>query len=437
MMDLIKVREIVNGEFLNFKENKKIIKFEIDSRKIKEGGFFIPLKGQNSDGHQYIEDAIKKGCVGYFSEKVLNFSNGILVKDVYQALVKVGKYKRSQLKAVVGITGTSGKTSTKELISFVLSNLVNTYATEGNYNNEIGVPLTLANIPENTELAVVEMGAGKIGDLEYLGKIVNQDISVLVSVGHGHIEKFGSFENVIKGKGEIFNFGSYAVLPCELKRFYNPKNSITYGEDGEIEIRNIKIVKDGTIGTIKYKNDKIDLKIPIYNIGVFRNVGAVAGVLYHLGFDPIKNLEILKEFKSPSGRGEIIKLNDFTIIDDSYNANLLSVKNAIDILNSIEGFKIFVFGDMLELGDYSMDLHKEVGRLLNISNIDHIMLYGNETKYVYGEIENRSKVKYYDSKDKIVEDLLKFSYYKPVVLVKGSRGMKMEDIIVKLRTMLK
>jgi UDP-N-acetylmuramyl pentapeptide synthase len=193
-----------------------------------------------------------------------------LVKDTYQALVEVGKHKRNQVRAVIGITGTSGKTSTKELMNYVLSNLSSTYATQGNYNNEIGVPLTLANIPQDTDFAIIEMGAGKVGDIDYLGKIVNQDISVLVSVGHGHVGKFGSFENVIKGKGEIFNYGDYSVLPSELKKFYNPKNPITYGEDGDIEIRDIKIVKDGTVGVIKYKNDKIELKIPVYNIGVFK-----------------------------------------------------------------------------------------------------------------------------------------------------------------------
>jgi UDP-N-acetylmuramyl pentapeptide synthase len=209
-MDLVQLKKIVNGEFLNLVENKKINRFEIDSRRVKEGDFFIPLKGQNADGHQYIEDAIEKGAVGYFSEKPLNFKNGILVKDTYQALVEVGKHKRNQVRVVIGITGTSGKTSTKELMNFVLSNLASTYATQGNYNNEIGVPLTLANIPQDTDFAIIEMGAGKVGDIDYLGKIVNQDISVLVSVGHGHVGKFGSFENVIKGKGEIFNCGNYS-----------------------------------------------------------------------------------------------------------------------------------------------------------------------------------------------------------------------------------
>jgi UDP-N-acetylmuramoyl-tripeptide--D-alanyl-D-alanine ligase len=436
-MDLVQLKKTVNGEFLNLIENKKINRFEIDSRRVKEGDFFIPLKGQNADGHQYIEDAIEKGVVGYFSEKPLNFKNGILVKDTYQALVEVGKYKRNQVKAVIGITGTSGKTSTKELMNFVLSNLSSTYATQGNYNNEIGVPLTLANIPENIDFAIIEMGAGKVGDIDYLGKILNQDISVLVSVGYGHVGKFGSFENVIKGKGEIFNYGDYSVLPSELKKIYNPKNPITYGEDGDIEIRDIKIVKDGTVGVIKYKNDKIGLKIPVYNIGVFKNIGAVAGVLYHLGYDPIKNLEILKDFKSSSQRGEIIKIGNFTIIDDSYNANPLSVKNAIDVLNSMEGFKIFVLGDMLELGEYSQELHREIGKLLNASYIDYIMLYGNETKYVFEEVNDKSRVKHFDNKDDIAENILKFSDLRSVVLVKGSRGMKMEDVILKLRVMLK
>jgi UDP-N-acetylmuramyl pentapeptide synthase len=159
--------------------------------------------------------------------------------------------------------------------------------------------------------------------------------------------------------------------------------------------------------------------------------------LYHLGYDPIKNLEVLKDFKLSSQRGEIIKIGDFTIIDDSYNANPLSVKNAIDILNSMEGFKIFVLGDMLELGEYSQELHREIGKLLNASFIDYIMLYGNETKYIFEEVNDKSRVKHFDNKEDIVDDILKFSGLRPVVLVKGSRGMKMEDVILKLRDMLK
>ncbi|WP_297889952.1 UDP-N-acetylmuramoyl-tripeptide--D-alanyl-D-alanine ligase, partial [Sulfurihydrogenibium sp.] len=394
-MRLSEIAKIVNGKILNLEKDEEIKSFSIDSRKILENTLFIPLKGSR-DGHDFIEDALKNKALGYLSERAVSLKNGILVKDTYQALKDIAKYKRQKINTVIGITGSSGKTSTKELTNFVLSNFYRTYATSGNYNNEIGVPLTLANTPENTDVAIVEMGAGKVGDIDYLNEIVNPDIGVLVSVGHAHVEKFGSFENIIKGKGEIFNRSSFHVLPFDLFHHYKDKlkKYISFGEEGDIKVKNIRITKEGTSGLVEYKNEKIDLTIPIYNKGVFKNIGAVAGILYHLGLDPIKNLQILKDFKQPQGRGNILKVGNITIIDDSYNANPLSVKNAIETLNEIPSLKILVLGDMLELGELSEKLHREIGKEILKTNIDYVFLYGEETKYIYDELQGKKVVKH-------------------------------------------
>ncbi|MFN4307366.1 UDP-N-acetylmuramoyl-tripeptide--D-alanyl-D-alanine ligase [Sulfurihydrogenibium azorense] len=432
-MRLTDLAKVVEGKILNIEEDLEVKSFTIDSRSSTQDSVFIPLKG-NTDGHSYIEDALKKGSVGYLTEKPLNFKNGILVKDTYQALKKTAIYKRKSIDTVVGITGSSGKTSTKELLNFVLSNFYKTHATSRNYNNEIGVPLTLANTPENTHIAIIEMGAGKVGDIDYLNNIVNPDIGVLVSVGHAHVEKFGSFENIIKGKGEIFNTSHYHVLPFDLLNYYKDKlkKFITFGEEGDIKVYDIRITPEGTTGKVAYKNQVLDLTISIFNKGIFKNIGAVAGVLYHLGLDPIESLKVLKEFNQIQGRGKIIKIGNLTIIDDSYNANPLSVKNAIETLNEIPTVKVLVLGDMLELGEESEKLHRSIAKEILKSDIDYVFLYGEETKYIKQELEGKKYVLHTDKKE-IANQLKKLENSSPTVLVKGSRGMKMEEVIEYLK----
>ncbi|MGC9081382.1 UDP-N-acetylmuramoyl-tripeptide--D-alanyl-D-alanine ligase [Sulfurihydrogenibium sp.] len=432
-MRLFEVVDLVEGKPINISKDEEIKEFVIDSRIAKKNSLFIPLKGSR-DGHDFIEDALKNQASGYLTQKPLNYPNGILVKDTYQALKKIAKEKRKNIKTVVGITGSSGKTSTKELTKFILSVFFNVHATSGNYNNEIGVPLTLANTPEDTDLAVIEMGAGKVGDIDYLNDIVNPDIGVLVSVGEAHIEKFGSFENIVKGKGEIFNKAFYHVLPFNLLHYYKDKlkNFITFGEDGDIKVFDVKITSQGTYGVVAYKNDQLELTIPIFNKGVFKNVGAVAGILYHLGLDPIKSLEILRDFKQPEGRGSIIKVGSITVIDDSYNANPLSVKNAIETLNEIPTVKVLVLGDMLELGQFSEKLHREIAREILKTDIDYVFLYGEETKYILQELKDKKFV-LHTTKENIAKEIKKLEKLNPTVLVKGSRGMKMEEVIEYLK----
>ena len=425
---------IVNGIPLNVSNGfleRKIKKFSIDSRNVRKGEVFIPLKGENFDGHQFIEDAVKKGAIAYLTEKQTNFRNGILVENTYEALIKIGKYKRKNLEIVIGITGTSGKTTTKELLKLALSQFFKTYATEGNLNNEIGVPLTLSNIPEGAKIGIFELGAGKVGDINYLAKIVNHDIGVLTSVGYGHTEKFGSFENVIQGKGEIFNNPEKVVLPDTLLSFYkeklNEKKYITFGNEGDIKVQNIHLTEEGTEGIISYKNEKIKLLVPVYNRAIFFNIGAVAGVLYHLDINPIRSLEILQEYKPLKGRGNIYKKDNLTIIDDTYNANPLSVKNAVETLSNLKGKKIIILGDMLELGKQSKALHQEIGTLIEKSNIDVAIFYGNEMKYAY---EKTKKGIFIEDKKEIAEKIKEISRgEKTYVLIKGSRGMKMEEVI--------
>ncbi len=423
---------ILNGKPLNISDlYQEVSSFSIDSRKVSKNSFFIPLKGKNLDGHLFIEDAIKKGATGYISEKPLNLPGGILVNDTYSALIKIAKFKRKSLQTVIGITGTSGKTTTKELLKIILSQFYNTYATEGNLNNEIGLPLSLSNTPPETDIAILEMGAGKIGDIRYLSDIADHDIGVITSLGYGHTEKFGSFENVIKGKGEIFEKAKYAVLPEEFKNKYSEllkyKSVVTFGKNGDIGVENVYIDNDGTTGEILYKNKRVKLKIPVFNKSIFNNIGAVSGVLLHLGIDPIEPLGVLKDYRPLKGRGNTIKKRNLLIIDDTYNANPLSVENAIKTLSGLKGKKILVLGDMLELGKYSEELHRKIGRIIRKSSIDTPIFHGEFMKYAYLEA---GRGYFFEKKEEIVEKIQNITKdERATVLIKGSRGMKMEDIV--------
>jgi UDP-N-acetylmuramoyl-tripeptide--D-alanyl-D-alanine ligase len=435
-MNIKKLLEIVSGEGINIKDyNQEISKFSIDSRTIKKGEFFIPIKGNRFDGHQFIKDAVKKGALGYFTERnQCRYINGIKVKDTLEALRDVAKYKRNLLKYVIGITGTAGKTTTKEMAKKVLSQFFKVYGTEGNYNNHIGLPLTLANTPETTEVGVFEFGANKIGDISELVKIAEPDIRVLTSLGIAHTEGFGSLEGIIKGKGEIFINSDKNVLPYKVLGYYNLSNYITFGKekDADIKISNVKITTEGTEGEISYKNDKIKLRIPIFNKAIFDNAGAVAGILYYLGLNPIKNLKILEEFQAIKGRGNTIKKGNITIIDESYNANPLSVANSILTLSEIPAYKVLVLGDMLELGDIAQEEHENIGELINSSNINAVYLYGDLTKATYNAIRGGIKKYHFTNKIDLIKQLKKDILHidKPIViLVKGSNSMKMDEIV--------
>ncbi len=430
-MNIQRILEITGGKPLNIStESKKIENFSIDSRKLGQGSFFVPLKGSKHDGHSFIEEALKKGAVGYFSEVKTPYPNGILVSNTLKALTEVAKYKRSLFKETVAITGTSGKTTTKELAGFILKDYFKIATTQGNYNNHIGLPLSLANSREDAEIGIFELGTNKKGDIPYLMEILKPDISVLTSVGYAHTEGLKTFEDIVYEKGAVFERVRFAVLPDNMLPYYEAEliDYITFGteEDADIRILDIKVSEKGTTGTISYKNEKITITVPVINKAVIKNIATVSGILYALDINPIKPLEIFNEFKGLEGRGKLIKTEDKLIIDDTYNANPLSVYNAVQTLSSIKGKKILVLGDMLELGELSEALHRETGKVIDRSDVDEVYLYGEEVKFIKEEIKHKP-VYHYKEKQELIQELK--NKHNCVILIKGSRGMKMEEVL--------
>ncbi len=436
-MDIKKILDIVKGKPIKINSGSKIKKFKIDSRKVEKGDFFVPLKGSKYDGHQFIKDSVLNGAVGYFTSKDMNYPNGIFVDDTLKALTAVGIYKRKRLKVSVGITGTSGKTTTKEILKFLLSRDFKVYGTEGNYNNEIGLPLTLSNIDENSEIGVFELGASKEGDIRRLVYISNPEIRVLTSVGYGHVEGFGSIEGVIRGKGEIFEGGKISVLPDKLIKYYKNKlgSYFLFGssEISDVRILEVSVNKSGTYGKIGIKNKIFNINVPVFSKAVFQNIAGSFAVLLSLEINPEKYVDLLREFTLPEGRGKVYDLGNLKLIDDSYNANPLSVKNAVETLSQIPSYKILVLGDMLELGDLSKKKHEDVGNEIANSDIDLILLYGSEVKYTYEILREKKEVYLFENKDNLYNKLMEYVKDKECsILVKGSRGMRMEDVIMRV-----
>ncbi|HIE58901.1 MAG TPA: UDP-N-acetylmuramoyl-tripeptide--D-alanyl-D-alanine ligase [Hydrogenothermaceae bacterium] len=431
-MKLSQIAKITNAK-AKIKEDCFINKFIIDSRDVNIGDFFVPLKGSKLDGHQFIEDAFKKGACGSFSSKNINLANVLFVNDTLNALTEVARYKKNLIKTKIAITGTAGKTTTKELLAFSLGKFYEIYFTKGNFNNQIGLPLTLANVNKNYEYGIFELGASRKGDIKYLSKILEQDISIITNVGFGHIAGYKNFKELLMEKLSIIEPSKTVIVNEKLKNYVINKEILTFGYSQFVDAKVLesKLEENGTYGKIKINNKIFEIFFPFFNLKIIENSCVVFLIFKILGIDFNKLPEIFREFKPPKGRGNIEKLGNLSIIDDTYNANPNSVKNAIDTLNKLKGRKILILGDMLELGEYSKEKHEEIGKFILKSNIDKIYLYGEEVKHTYEILKNKKNVKLID-KVKIFEELkkLKESYF---VLIKGSRSMKMEEIIEYLK----
>ncbi len=426
-MKLSQIAKITKAK-ANIKKDKFIKKFVIDSRQIQKDDFFVPLKGSKFDGHQFIEEALKNGASGSFSSKDINLENVLIVKDTLQALTDVAKYKKNLIQTKIAITGTAGKTTTKELLSFALSKFFDIYYTKGNYNNQIGLPLTLANIDKEYKYGIFELGASKKGDIEYLSNILEQDIAIITNVGYGHIAGYKNFDELLNEKLNISKPAQITIINENLKDYVNKKSLIFgYNDFCNVQILETNLNNDGTYGKVKLDNKIFEIHFPFFNLKIIENASIVFLIFKLLGLDIYKLPEIFKQFEPLKGRGNIEKIGNLTIIDDTYNANPNSVKNAIQTLNKLQGEKILVLGDMLELGEFSKEKHKEIGEYILKTTINKVYLYGEEVKYMYEVLKDKKQVKILE-KEKICEELKNLNE-NHFVLIKGSRSMKMEEII--------
>lgn len=434
--DIIKV---INGNLI-CGENTSLDNFTINSKEINKDDIFVGIKGETIDGSKFYLDALKKGAKGViinkgiYKEKV-DGKFIVEVDDTTKALQQIAAYKRDNLNIpVIGITGSVGKTSTKDMISSVLSTKYKVCKTKGNLNNHLGVPLTILSLKDE-EVLVVEMGMNHLGEISVLSKIARPDISVITNVGTAHIGNLGSRENILKAKLEILDGMNNGKLIINndndmLHNWYlnNKDNVITVGINNDSDIMATDIKYD-EYTNFKYKDNEITVKVGgeafVYN----SLIGIAVGSLLNIDIEDIKkgifNLELTKM------RLEIVKSkHEFTIINDCYNANYDSMKSSITYLSKMTGNKkIAVLGDMLELGDYSMELHRKVGEVLKDTKIDIVILVGELSKYIKETaLTSNNTVIMCNNNKEAADKVLSLASKDDVVLIKASNSMNFKEI---------
>ena len=411
-----------------------------DSREIQKGDLYVAIKGENVDGNIFLNDVFKKGALCAIVSKLVPNVDGDQIEgsDAIKAIGKVATEWRSQFDIpVIGITGTNGKTSTKELLKHILSSKFDIHATEGNYNTSIGLPLTLLQLTSFHGASILEMGANQIGDINTLAKIAKPNIGLITNIAPAHLEGFGSIEAVAKTKAAIFEnlhdgiaFVNYA--DDKVRKIKVPSKSISFGINPDCDYpADIHYEEDGTI-TLTINAEEI----PTFssNLSFAKNIIACSAIARELGveWDAIKDR--VQTFIPPNGRCEVKNNGSYVVIDDTYNANLESTVAAIDYLNAFsgKGKKIFIFGDMLELGDLSVNQHMAVGKKCDEINLEAVLTYGNHTYSTNKAIKKVKINHHFKTKTELAEFASEIISPQDKVLVKGSRGMKMETIVEKL-----
>lgn len=417
----------------------------IDSRKMEEGGVFIAARGEKVDGHSFIPQMEEKNALGVVCEKIPEDCKVpyILVKDSFQALKDIAEYYRQQLTIpIVGITGSVGKTSTKEMIAGVLSEGFCTLKTEGNFNNEIGLPLTVLRIREEHEAAVLEMGISDFGEMHRLSKIAKPDICVMTNIGQCHLENLGSREGILKAKSEIFDFMNpeghiFVNGDDDMLIKVKPKENRTiahFGLNPSNEIYASGVMNKGLLGSqamIHMNLEVFPVTIPLPGAHMVYNALAAAAVGKCLGLKKEQIQSGIAKVEAVGGRSHVISLPACIVIDDCYNANPVSMKAALDLLSTALTRKVAILGDMFELGEREKELHEEVGKYAVEKAIDVLICVGklSENMYKAAAGNGGNKVFYFETRDEMLLYLNEILRREDSILVKASHGMQFEKVV--------
>jgi len=407
-----------------------------DSREVQKGDLYIAISGERVNGHSFLKEVFDNGAIAALVSKYFDQIDGyqILVEDTVSAIGKVSTLWREQFNfPIIGITGSNGKTSTKELLKHILSAKFDVHATEGNYNTSIGLPLTLLQLTSFHGASILEMGANQPGDIKELCKITNPTHGLITNVAPAHLEGFGSIENIAKTKGALFESLSEGVSFVNITDNQVSKlkifgDRVTFGLTPDCDYpADLHHEEDSTI-TLTINAQEIPTNST--NLSFAKNVIAASAIAQELGLGWDTIIDRIKTFIPPKGRCEVKNNGKITVIDDTYNANLESTIAAIDYLKAFSGNgqRIFVFGDMLELGASSIEQHKTIGEKCNDSKIDAVLTFGKETIATDGALLIDYH-RHYNHKEDLLNTLSEIAKDGDKVLVKGSRGMKMETIV--------
>ena len=438
------VAAIVGGRRLAAATDPLISGLSTDSRTLQSGDLFVPLKGPNYDGHDYLRQAVEHGAAACLSEEVVGGLPVpvIQVADTLQALGELARAIRSGFDGpVLAITGTTGKTSTKEMLASILAQGSDGLKTEGNFNNLIGLPLTLARLSEDHRWMVLELGMSQHGEIERLTQIAQPDVALITNVGAGHLAGVGNIDGVARAKGELFSglkAGATAVVNRDdaliaALPIADGVRVIDFSLQGDATVRATSI-RTGQHASFELHigAEQVTVELPLPGRHQVYNALAAAAAAYAVGCSLQQIAAGLGCVKMAAGRLEVRTLpQGATVLDDSYNANPQSMQAALNVLGDwpCQGAKIAVLGDMLELGDVSEECHEELGRLA-AQRADQVLCYGDWAAAVLkGVVEQGGQGGICTSHDEIVAWLERRICEDDCILVKGSRGMRMEKVV--------
>ena len=418
-----------------FLKSKKVT---TDSRNVENDALFFALKGENFDGNVYAKNALENGCSFAIVDNpdYVQGDNYILVDDVLETLQLLGNYHRKQLNIpIIAITGTNGKTTTKELVASVLSKKFSISYTIGNLNNHIGVPLTLLSMNENTQIGIIEMGANHLNEIKNLCEIAEPDLGIITNIGKAHLEGFGSFENIVKTKKELYDYLKFK----DGKVFYNSNNLLLQKIIIELNLNAIAfgslnnkvygdIITSDRFLSVNIKMGNFQALIKTQLIGNYNleNVLAAASIGYYNGINPELIVSAIEEYVPKNNRSQFFKTEKNNLFLDSYNANPTSVEASLKNFASLKiNNKYVILGDMMELGNDSESEHEKIIGLLQGYSFDKIILVGN----IYNSLKVPDKFLQFKNVDEWMLWLEKNRIVDSNILIKGSRGIQLEKTV--------
>ena len=437
----MKIRDLItatNAKVLRIFDENRDVRISTDTRTIQNGDFYLPLKGASFDGEKFINQAIEKGAIGAFCttpQAVENQVTLLQVEDTLKAYLELANFRREKLNfTVVAITGSSGKTTTKELVASVLSEKFKTFKTPLNHNNEIGFCQTMFEAPDDTQVLVLEMGMRGLGEIELLSKYSEPDITIISNVGTAHIGRLGSRENIAKAKCEIVKYQRGNVFIAHDDELI--KNTVQFdGEKIYYSLRDVKILeKKEHYSKFEYQNNIYELNVGgDYNIE--NALSAInAGMKLGMNFKEIQ--DGLKKYAPIEKRWEAVNANGYEIINDSYNANPESMRAFIDTIFELYKNSVIILGDMGELGDDEIRYHKELGIYINFHKnlTDDVMVLsiGNLSKYITDEVK-KCYSKHFETIEETVDFIKNNVIKQRKIFLKASRSMKFERVIEELK----
>ncbi len=421
----------------------------IDSRLVKDNYMFFATKGERVDGHDYIAKAFELGASVAVCERIPEGVKGafIMVKDTFVALKQIAKFYRESLDIkVVGITGSVGKTSTKEFIASVLAQKYKVLKTEGNFNNEVGLPLTVLKLRDEHEVAVLEMGISDFGEMTRLSEIAQPDVCVITNIGQCHLEQLGDRDGVLKAKTEVFTNlkeGGTTCLFAEDDKLagiaeVNGKKPVFYGMQDTADVYATDVVNKGLLGSkcvIHAGEMQIEAEIPLPGKHMVYNALAATAVGKTMGLSADEIEKGIRSVEAVSGRSHLIRTSEYTIIDDCYNANPVSMKAAIDLLGEAITRKVAILGDMFELGENEKELHRQVGEYATKHNIDALICVGALSENMYqgaadcADKKDDMELYHFATLEDCKNEAAGLLKQGDAVLIKASHGMHFTEIV--------